>query len=122
MRRKSSRTKYNAKKVTLDGVTFDSKAEAAFYKIHRGERMERQKKFLLAPAHEVNGIKKRAIYYIADFVFYDENGNIKKVIDVKGVTTADFKIKAKLFSLKYQMNITLASRNGDGGKFKEKEI
>lgn len=42
----------------------------------------------------------RAIKYIADFYIEYADGSIK-VIDVKGIKTADFKIKEKMFKYRY---------------------
>src|SRR5574343_598301 len=85
--------KYGAAKTTVNGITFDSRAEAAFYeyllplqKIGRIEKIELQKTFTLYA-----GIK-----YIADFVVTTKDGPIR-YIDVKGVETPVFKLKRKLF-------------------------
>ena len=99
--------KYNAKKVTIDGVTFDSKREARRYlelkqlsaagEIHGLElqpQFELQEKFT-----DMHGKKHQAINYVADFR-YVENGHII-IEDVKGVETAVFKIKKKLLLFKY---------------------
>ena len=42
----------------------------------------------------------RAIKYIADFYIEYADGSVK-VIDVKGIKTADFKIKEKMFKFRY---------------------
>lgn len=42
----------------------------------------------------------RAIKYIADFYIEYANGSVK-VIDVKGIKTADFKLKEKMFKYRY---------------------
>lgn len=48
----------------------------------------------------------RAINYIADFVFTDEQGK-KHVQDVKGMKTKEFIIKEKLFYYKYRQKIEI---------------
>ena len=107
-------SKYGAKKVVLDGITFDSKKEAKRYtelklleragKIHD---LRLQVKFQLIPAqYEKIWDEKKHCYkkgkclerecsYIADFCYYDESGAFV-VEDTKGFRTADYIIKRKL--------------------------
>jgi hypothetical protein len=118
------RSKYGNKKVTRDGITFDSMKEARRYAelmlLQRGgviQGLQRQVKFELIPSQydetptgkfytrgERKGQEKmerrmaeNAVNYVADFVYY-ENG--KKVVeDVKSSATekdATFIIKRKL--------------------------
>lgn len=96
------RSKYGAKKVTAQGITFDSKREANRYRelvlLERAGRLsnlQRQVKFELIPSQRVNGkVVERACTYVADFV-YLENGQ-KVVEDTKGFKTKDYIIKRKL--------------------------
>lgn len=111
------RSKYNSKKVTRDGMQFDSLTEYRRFrelclleKAGRVTDLQRQVKFVLIPAqHErferyskktgkrlKDGIRtlEQECSYIADFV-YTEDG--KQVVeDAKGFRTADYKIKKKL--------------------------
>ena len=113
MRFRSNGTKYNSRKVTVDGIEFDSKKEARrFCELRLLEKagqitdLERQVKFVLIPAQyepdtigKRGGVKRgklieRECCYVADFV-YTENG--KKVVEeTKGFKTKDFIIKRKL--------------------------
>ena len=105
--------KYYSKKVTRNGITYDSVKE---YKRHCElllleragviQDLQRQVEFELIPAQRepdrvgVRGGKikgktiEQAVRYIADYV-YTENGQ-KVVEDVKGVKTKDYIIKRKL--------------------------
>ncbi|MEO3996853.1 DUF1064 domain-containing protein, partial [Enterococcus faecalis] len=65
--------------------------------------------FELMPKFELDGKKYRKIEYIPDFTFY-KNGKLVKVVDVKGMQTKDFKIKAKLFCHQYQAPLILANK------------
>lgn len=108
--------KYYSKKVTRDGMTFDSVKEYKRYcelrlleKAGAITDLQRQVKFVLIPAQyetfERYGKKgqklkdgqrciEKECSYIADFV-YTENG--KKVVeDTKGFRTKDYIIKRKL--------------------------
>ena len=109
-------SKYRSKKITVNGVTYDSKREYKRYQeLLLLERagvildLQRQVKFVLIPVqHEryerysktgrrlADGCKviERECSYIADFV-YKENG--KTVVeDSKGFRTPDYTIKRKL--------------------------
>jgi len=92
------RNKYGAKKTTLDGITFDSKAEANYF----AQLKQREK------AGEVGGVELQRPFvvlgpkgelittYKADFAFWDFKEDRFRVIDVKGVQTPVFRLKRKL--------------------------
>jgi len=90
--------KYKSKKVEVDGILFDSTAESEYYKIlkSKGEEFEIQPKFILQEKSNVNGEDLREISYIGDFKI----GNT--VIDIKGMETQEFKMKAKMFKVRYK--------------------
>lgn len=109
------RNKYRNKKTTIDGITFDSKAEAAYYqhlkfKQKTGEvnSFEMQVSYTLLDkfAHPATGKTVRAITYKPDFVVTYKNGS-RAVLDVKGVQTTVFKLKAKLFMQRYNLPLVL---------------
>jgi hypothetical protein len=86
---------------TVDGIVFDSKAEANRYReLRLMERigaisdLERQPEFEIIPAFEYRGKKERAVKYRADFR-YCENGQVV-IEDVKGHRTDVYRIKRKL--------------------------
>lgn len=109
--------KYNAKKIIVDGIKFDSEAEAQFYahlkaKKHKGEI----KDFQLQPEYELQPKFKNPkgktilpIKYKADFLVTHKDGT-QEVIDVKGFETADFKLKKKMFEYKYDQSLTLVCK------------
>lgn len=66
-----------------------------YYSKYNKERLKYNKD---NPEDKVNIVQ--AIKYISDFEVLYKDG-IKKVIDVKGIKTADFKIKEKMLLLKY---------------------
>ena len=102
-----SRRKYGNRKTTIDGITFDSKREAARYRQLKaleqaGEicNLELQPRFVLLDTFtDSHGKRHQAITYVADFQ-YTEAGRVV-VEDAKGVETAVFKIKRKLFLSRY---------------------
>lgn len=117
---RNSRSKYNAKKIEVNGMKFDSKKEYERWNelllLQRAGKisgLQRQVKFDLIPnqfidvteytpkTHKQKTVKKlveRSISYVADFV-YTQDGN-KVVEDVKGYRQASaytvFVIKRKL--------------------------
>lgn len=100
------RRKYNNKKVTVDGITFDSVKEANRYSelilLQRAGKIKdlrRQWKYVLIPSQyaEVDGKRKcieRECTYVADFVYLQDGEII--VEDTKGFRTPEYKIKRKL--------------------------
>lgn len=101
-------TKFNNRKTVVNGITFDSKKEAARYaellaleKAGQISDLEMQKKYELIPSQRIDGkVVERAISYIADFVY--KQGGETIVEDVKGYRNpqaagyAKFVIKRKL--------------------------
>lgn len=95
------RNKYGAKKEKRDGITFDSKAEAARYselcllqKAGEIQELKVHQRYLLM----VNDLK--ICIYEADFDYQKKNvlGRWESVTeDSKGHRTRDYRIKAKLF-------------------------
>lgn len=96
--------KYHNKKTEVDGITFASKHEAMRYvelkyleRIHEIRDLEIQRPFELIPAQtdEHGKCVERAVKYIADFVYYDKDGNLV-VEDAKGMKTDAYKLKKKM--------------------------
>lgn len=96
--------KYNNKKVTIDGIKFDSKKEAKRYQelkllenANQIRNLSRQVPFELIPKQK----DERAVRYIADFVYTDTMTEKVIVEDVKGFKTDVYKLKRKLFKYRY---------------------
>jgi len=105
-KQRAKRNKYNAKKVVIDGIKFDSIGEGRRYQElklqeHCGviSGLELQPEFVLQEKFKVNGKVERAIKYRADF-WYLENGEMV-VEDFKGKKTEVYKIKRKMFLKKF---------------------
>lgn len=97
-------SKYNAKKVRIDGILFDSKLEGNRYlelkqllSLGVVSDLEIHKKYPLI----VNGLEVTT--YEADFV-YKKNGT-EVVEDTKGFLTKEYKIKKKLMKAIYNKDI-----------------
>lgn len=97
------RSKYNARKVRVDGIAFDSQAEANYYcrlklLLRAGEidGFCRQARFVITEGR--NG--ERGTEYVTDFVVFYPDGSYR-IVDVKGVKTDAFRIKVKCMREKY---------------------
>jgi hypothetical protein len=91
------RSKYGNKKTEVDGVPFDSKAEAQRYRELKLmaaagviRDLELQPRFELI----VSGLK--VCTYVADFRYFDVAQGASIVADVKGKATDVYRLKAKL--------------------------
>ena len=105
-------TKYNNKKVTVNGQVFDSKKEANRYqelllleKAGVIKNLSRQVKFVLIPSQrdESGKLIERECSYKADFTY--EEGIKTVVEDVKGFRTKEYIIKRKLLLYQYGIRI-----------------
>lgn len=101
------KSKYHNKKVTIDGIAFDSQKEAKYYmelllrqRIGEVTEIKLQPIFELQAAFKRKGRLIRAITYKADFEITLANGKVQ-VIDVKGCETEVYKIKRKMFQCKW---------------------
>ncbi len=118
MMRTSTRSKYNAKKVVIDDIKFDSKAEAAYYQQLKLLKMtgevvsfDLQPEFTLQDSFRKNGKLYRAIKYKADFLVRYSDGH-EELIDIKGMLTKEFRIKQKLFEMRYMQSIKCLKLKG----------
>ena len=101
----NKKSKYGAKKCVIGGIRFDSKKEASRWQVLCGMQdlgaisdLKRQVRFELIPKQidPVTGrVLERACTYVADFTYYDADGNFV-VEDSKGMKTDSYKIKKKL--------------------------
>lgn len=107
----SVKSKYHSRKITRDGITFDSVKEYRRHcelllleKAGAITDLKRQVKFELIPSQRIGGkVVERPCNYIADFV-YQENGQTV-VEDVKGVKTKDYILKRKMMLWFYGIKI-----------------
>jgi hypothetical protein len=118
-------SKYNTKKVEIDGIKFDSKAEGDYYlhlKQQVSERQilgfERQKRMLLQEGFSVEGVKGkiRPIFYVIDFIITENDGTLTYV-DVKGMETDVFKLKKKLFMKRYNTALLKVKKTKGGWQY-----
>lgn len=112
--------KYGNKKTTAYGYSFDSKAEADYYPLavayakEHNYQLRLQYKLLILPTLSINHWAIRKTHYIADYAFLDTEGNITRLVDVKGLETSDFRLKAKMIAKEYGLVIELAKKTRHG--------
>ena len=117
----ATKNKYGNHKVTVDGITFDSKDEAKFYSYLLKSKaeghiinFELQPKYELQPKFkDMDGKSYQAITYSPDFLIYNLDESLE-CIDVKsmGTATQQGELRKKMFIYKYpHYRLTWVSRN-----------
>lgn len=108
------KSKYNAKKIIVDGITFSSKLEAGRYQFLKAIEakgvitdLELQPRFILQTKFKLGKESIREIAYVADFRYTVCATGQDTVEDTKGFKTAEYKIKAKMFKFHYVLNANL---------------
>jgi len=103
-------SKYGAKKTTIDGITFSSKAEANRYlqlimlgKAKKITELQLQVKYELAPSVVIQGRKRPPIRYVADFVYMQDGKRVTE--DVKGMETPVYRLKRHLMATVHGIEI-----------------
>lgn len=108
--------KYRNIKTTVDGLKFDSKAEARrWFELKIQERagiirdLTRQPVFCLAPSVKYEGSARAspALVYKADFQYMEGASGRVVVEDVKGVVTTAFQIKRHLMKSIHCVDVRL---------------
>lgn len=100
---KSKKSKYNSKKIYVDGICFDSKKESEYYnmlkilsKTGQIDGFARQARFIIIEGKN----SEKGTEYVCDFIVFNKDGTYR-IVDVKGVKTDVFKIKVKAMREKY---------------------
>ena len=98
-------SKYRSRKVTVDGITFDSVKEAGrWQELKLLERageirdLQRQVPFVVIPAQrDENGkLIEKEVRYVADFTYIEKGKLTRTVEDVKGMRTREYVLKRKM--------------------------
>ena len=115
-KRRGSRPKYGNKKVTVQGIKFDSKWESERYLYIKSlERAGRVRNLELQVRFNLLVNDQKICAYIADFRYEKENanGDWETIIeDAKGVETPEFKLKKKLMKACLGIDILLSKKGG----------
>jgi hypothetical protein len=101
--KKPKRSKYNNKRIKVDGILFDSQKEADYYndlklQLRAGviKGFCRQPEFVLVAGFA----DRKPVTYKADFIVFNLDGTAE-IVDTKGFETEVFKIKEKQFYDKF---------------------
>ena len=115
-KRRGSRPKYGNKKVTVQGIKFDSKWESQRYLYLKSlERAGTVKNLELQVRYNLMVNDEKICAYIADFRYQKQNkdGEWYEVVeDAKGVETPEFKLKKKLMKACLGIEIFLSKKGG----------
>lgn len=109
---KAGRSKYGAVKTTVDGIVFDSKAEAGRYSYLKAlERTGHISALGLQPEYPIvvnrlDGERALIAHYRADFEYVHVATGRHVVEDVKGMKTPVYRLKKKLVEALYGFKIT----------------
>ena len=95
------RHKYGAVKTELDGIKFDSKKEAQYY---RDLKVLKQSGELVFFLRQVPFDLPGNVKYRCDFQEFWANGNVR-FVDVKGYPTPEYKLKKKQVEALYPIKI-----------------
>ena len=112
-------SKYFSKKVTIDGMKFDSTGEYHYWQYLKDLEskseifnLERQIPIEIIPRIDDKDGRCifRATHYKADFT-YDDKAGIHHVVDFKGYETPEFKLKRKLLLYVAHINLEIVDRD-----------
>jgi hypothetical protein len=118
-------SKYNARKITVDGYTFDSKAEADYCcELRLRERAGEIRDLQVHPTWELqpgfrgpDGKWVRPITYSADFAYIDNETNKQTIEDVKANWNQRtdgawrvFRLKAKMLLYSHGLHVQVVQR------------
>ena len=103
-------TKYNARKTTVNGITFASQLEATRFQQLRlleqadeitGLKLQVELQIFSGYINPDTGEKTKSIMYVADFAYLDIKTHKRIIEDTKGVETPEFRLKWKLVQSMY---------------------
>jgi len=101
---KQSKSKYHSKMTEVDGILFDSQAEAKRYcelklllRAGKIDNLRLQVPFTIVPKQA----DERAVKYLADFVYSEGDKNIVEDVKSSATKTKGYIIKRKLFKMTY---------------------
>lgn len=98
------RSKYGAKRTTVDGITFASKREAtAYVKLKALEKAGAISELTLQPKYTLEANGRQVCTYVGDFQWFDKDG--WHVGDAKGYRTPVYRLKKKLMLACYGIAI-----------------
>ena len=104
--------KYNIRKVVLDGIKFDSPSESEYYSMLKFIEKNPKSGIKLVELQPKVYLSEARILYKPDFLI-EERGKLVYV-DVKGIETAVFKIKVRLWKAYGVAPLRIVKKSRDG--------
>ncbi|MFW1969287.1 DUF1064 domain-containing protein [Acinetobacter guillouiae] len=109
---KPKQPKYGNHKVVIDGEKVaDSKHEfrrlndlIVLQRAGQIKGLQKQVRYILIPSQKICGVKVRGTDYVADFVYWTNDGQFV-CEDAKGYKTADYIIKRKLMKMIHDIDV-----------------
>lgn len=97
---KKDNRKIKSKKVTIDGITFDSTLESVMYTELKktGLAFDMQVAFEIIPAFTYCGRKIRPMKWTVDYYL----PHINTIVETKGLANESFPLRLKMFMFQYQ--------------------
>lgn len=118
--------KYKNQPVIVDGVHFDAKGEAEYDgQLRLVERqggirdLKRQVAFEIQ-VPDLSGVLVKICTYVADWVYWDVEQKAEMVVDWKGKSTREFKLKKKLMRARFGIEIQEVGRKRSQGRRRRK--
>jgi len=108
MQNKTKKSKYKNERIDVDGIKFDSKAEAAYYNYLLILKENKEVSYFLM---QVPFLLEGGVKYRLDFLVVYCNGRIDHV-DIKGAVTPMFKLKKKQVEYRYPIKIRCLKQQG----------
>ena len=101
------RNKYGAIKTKVDGIVFDSRAEARYYQqLKVLEKAGKISGLVCHPRYPIVYQKEKVCVVVLDFEYTDDDGE-PHFVDVKGVYTAISRLKHNLFGAFYGQDVEI---------------
>ncbi len=108
-----AKSKYSNIQTQIDGIKFDSRKEAKRYmelslmlKAGIIKDLQLQPRFVILDGYTKGSRKVKAIEYVADFKYWDNEKQQWIIEDVKGLKTQVYQLKKKMFEARYTEMIT----------------
>lgn len=124
LKAKPRKIKFNNRHVTIDGITFDSKIEAEYYRHLQALKIDFRyhQSFPLLPKFKIAGKAERGAVYTPDFTIYTD-GKLTSVVDTKGnkaTMTDASRLRMKFFMYQYHVPVVIATQDRKTKVFEEK--
>lgn len=114
---KARANKYNAERVKIDGITFDSKLEAMRYQeLKFLERANEIKQLDVHPTYPIVINDRKLGFIELDFEYYDIRAGFRVYEDVKGHDTALSRFKRAVLEATHNLTVRVVQKHEIRGR------